>query len=695
MTQLPPASREQTNIILAISAGKNVITNSVAGSGKTTTIMHVAMAVTAGDSPREVLVLTYNRKLRHETIARASRAGIPLEIHTYHSFAVKYLSSACINDRGMIGAIDGEWRRELPHWDLIVIDEAQDMTTLYYRLVRKIVAGYPMIQYCIIGDDKQSIYDFNNADSRFILLADQLYNSHLEWERITLSTSYRVNSTHAAFVNKCLLGYEKICAWNTGKHKPRYIIANLFDPNVLYNELQYYYALGYTNGDIFVIAPSVRSLLSPVRLFANLASTRGVPIFVPNSDDEQIDESILGNKLVFSTFHQVKGLERKAVIVCGFDSTYFDFFKRGQPHDQCPNEIYVATTRALELMSVFHHYENNFLPCLNRRYLIATTQFIEGRRLSIKPAMAGIKRKYAVTDLCRHIPIDVIMKVMSILPAKEICPPGDKIILKSVICGKKVTGGTITSSGNNEPSANDPAHTQDDLSETVADINGSAIPMHFEFGITGKLRVVKRLQVIRGELHYEEDQKAIATLPVAKLLKTAAKNNAARSGYIFRINQIAKYDWMTPETLAHTDARLHAKIPGSAMAAFEAKYEVCDLYGFVDCMDHAANTLWEFKCTHSIEDIHLIQAALYKHLFIQHQKNVCEKLYEEKFIVEDMIERAETMRCLVYNILTEQTIEITATSAQLEQVKDILIAHKQAVINKGTDAEFIRRLNAI
>lgn len=684
MAQLPSASREQLDIVRAVSAGKNVITNSVAGSGKTTTIMHVATVAAASDSPREVLVLTYNRKLRHETIARASRAGIPLEIHTYHSFAVKYLSSACINDRGMIAAIDGNWRRDLPHWDLIVIDEAQDMTTLYYRLVRKIVAGYPMIQYCIIGDDKQSIYDFNNADARFILLADQLYNSHLDWEHITLSTSYRVNSTHAAFVNKCLLGYEKIRAWNTGKYKPRYIIANLFDPNTLYNELQYYYSLGYSNGDIFVIAPSVRSLASPVRLFANLASMKGVPIFVPNSDDEQIDESVLGNKLVFSTFHQVKGLERKAVIVCGFDSTYFDFFKRGQPHDICPNEIYVATTRALELMSVFHHFENNFLPCLNRRHLMSTTQFIEGRRLSIKPPMAGIKRKYAVTDLCRHIPIDVIMKVMALLPTREISPVGDKIILKSVIRGKTIGG---------ESSAN--CDSRDELSEAVADINGTAIPMYFEFGISGKLRVVKRLQVVRGELQYEEDQKTLSSLPVSKLLKTAAKNNAARSGYIFRINQIAKYDWMTPETLAHTDLRLHAKIPGANMAAFEAKYETADLFGFVDCMDHAANTLWEFKCTHSIEDIHLIQAALYKHLFIQHQKNVCEKLYEERFIVTDMIAQAESMRCLVYNILTEQTIEVTATPAQLEQVKDILIAHKQAVINKGTDAEFLSRVSTI
>ncbi len=34
------------------------------------------------------------------------------------------------------------------------------------------------------------------------------------------------------------------------------------------------------------------------------------------------------DKLVFSTFHQVKGLERKVVIVYSFDDSYFDFYQR-------------------------------------------------------------------------------------------------------------------------------------------------------------------------------------------------------------------------------------------------------------------------------------------------------------------------------------------------------------------------------
>ena len=55
---------------------------------------------------------------------------------------------------------------------------------------------------------------------------------------------------------------------------------------------------------------------------------------------------MIEGKVVFSTFHSVKGRQRKYVFVVGFDHSYFKFYGRNLPKDVCPNTIYVACTRS-------------------------------------------------------------------------------------------------------------------------------------------------------------------------------------------------------------------------------------------------------------------------------------------------------------------------------------------------------------
>jgi superfamily I DNA/RNA helicase len=74
-------------------------------------------------------------------------------------------------------------KKPLKHFsfDLIVPDEAQDITSLYYELICKIYKDNILndvanVKICIFGDKKQSIFDFNKADSRYITFATQLFN---------------------------------------------------------------------------------------------------------------------------------------------------------------------------------------------------------------------------------------------------------------------------------------------------------------------------------------------------------------------------------------------------------------------------------------------------------------------------------------------------------------------------------------
>ena len=89
--------------------------------------------------------------------------------------------------------------------------------------------------------------------------------------------------------------------------------------------------LHYLPSDIFVLAPSVKNVRSPCRVLENMVKRNykdKVPIFCPITDESELADDLIKGKLIFSTFHQSKGLERKVVIIFNFDDSYFKFYKK-------------------------------------------------------------------------------------------------------------------------------------------------------------------------------------------------------------------------------------------------------------------------------------------------------------------------------------------------------------------------------
>ncbi len=104
--ELPPASLEQQNAVNSIINGNNLILDSVAGSGKTTTILHIATQ----NKDKNILLLTYNKKLKLETQERRDKLELTnLEVHSYHAFGVKYYSHKCHIDSGIIKVIENNY----------------------------------------------------------------------------------------------------------------------------------------------------------------------------------------------------------------------------------------------------------------------------------------------------------------------------------------------------------------------------------------------------------------------------------------------------------------------------------------------------------------------------------------------------------------------------------------------------------
>jgi DNA helicase IV len=109
----------------------------------------------------------------------------------------------------------------------MVIDEAQDMKNIFYKLVCKILCDYnKKVTIVVAGDKYQGIYDFNDADTRYLTMANKLYNEPFTF--MDFKTSYRVILQIAQFLNNHVIGYERIISANVNPNSTtvKYIICD-------------------------------------------------------------------------------------------------------------------------------------------------------------------------------------------------------------------------------------------------------------------------------------------------------------------------------------------------------------------------------------------------------------------------------------------------------------------------------------
>jgi AAA domain len=533
-------SEEQQVICDHVVNGDNVIVNAVAGSGKSTSILTVANAL----PKKRFLQITYNAALRKEFKEKVDEVGLTnIEVHTYHSFCVKYFSSEAYTDTGIrhflygedptkVGRpIDnhmadvgrGEAYPEVPPYDIVVLDESQDMTALYFHLVSYMIhvicggtknpggmggsgpkRGRPhKIQLLILGDFMQGLYDFKGADIRFLTLAHEIWDEyqHLKsaiFHRCTLKMSYRITNQMAYFINNVMLGVgnegdsgkesEKSCASTTNSIVPGLqacrdgcpVIYIRQTPNniesIVVNQIMRLLEGGDSPSDIFILGGSVKGANSMVRRIENALVSRGVPCHVPMIEtDSNIDNRVIDGKVVFSTFHSVKGRQRKYVFIVGFDQSYFQFYARDMKSDTCPNTLYVGCTRATHMLYLLEtkdwstdrpltflkltHHEMKVAPYIDFRGVPQSIFYEMDPQEVARREAAPIKHYTSPTDLIRFVPETVLERITPRLKRMFVpvtvagLIPGDLEGIPSVVCMK--------SSG---------------LHEDVADLNGIAIP---------------------------------------------------------------------------------------------------------------------------------------------------------------------------------------------------------------------------
>lgn len=696
MYKLPPASDEQRAIVDALLHG-NVACDAVAGSGKTTAVMHIARSY----SNLRILQFTYNRALRMEVNARAKLLQVSnLTVHTYHSFAVMHYDPNAYTDEIMLKIHKYTVpRRTIPQYDIIIVDEAQDMRLLFYGLVRKVIdhmRNEPKL--VIMGDQHQGIYQFNGTDSRFLTLAPKIFPSSYPWAALPLSISYRITHEIADFINYNLCtSMRPIYAARSGPAVQYYRGNGYAISKFIAGTLQDMMNRGTKPDEIFVLAKTVRKPNSPVGRLENYLVSSDIKCYAPLSDEGAMNEDLIRDKIVFSSFHQSKGREREIVVVFDMDSMYYS------AESVCPPELYVGATRARRLLIIVQG--NTQLPF----FVYPEYYDSEEARRTFGDVYQRLQKSVEIND-CGATPNIVLPPRTTYSVTKFL-----RFILLDVLVACNVDRDYVQHSPAIYPS---PPTTYSN--EDVSDLNGLAIPILYEYQMTGKCTVYKDLMMLKPKI-IGNDMKSLLkryalrmiprefrqlkklakrrnrtevivaanyhdkvlsgtdkiALSIANVLQLCNVYKSIESEMYHRLYQLSDYSWLSQKQWRTYLANLQSVLGDVASAEYEVDVYIATavpISGRVDMIStdlSGQRTCWEFKCTTGLSADHKLQLLFYAYALHANPKNA-------------------GMKYKLFNICTGELWELVYDA---EHAKHIVATIYEAQINRllqCSDRDFVR-----
>lgn len=616
--------------IAKLCADQNVVVSARPGSGKTATIE----AIAAAHPDKQIGSILFSKRLQSETSSRLKKYHNS-HVFTFHAMAGKLLNRVVPSDRELIRLLrkvdrDGK----LPVWsstpfDIIVLDEFQDCNPETFWLVACFLRsnniakeGQPA-RIVVLGDERQSIYRFRNADPRYLTLAPELLGpmSPYPFAEVQLGKSFRLPMPTVDFINHAWLGGEQYISSSKRGPKPIVLRCNLWESPAMAERLSHLIKR-YGPQNSVIIAPSIRTK-GPLQGLTNmLAEVYGIPISVPTDDDAPLDDQVIHGKMCISTIHQFKGRERELVILLGMDSTYFEFLGRDQPDDTCPNEAFVALTRALSQLVVLHQDENSMMSCVSVDALYNTAEVLNmiGSETEIIPQPGPPGRplelglllplSVGVRDMTRYLQGDALDRIVKrCLHVKRVSSRllgRERINIQNVVA----------------------SDTQKGFFESVSDINGLAIAASLELETLGTL---KSLDVDQKEVN--KNMPIVPQQLAPWLCRHACRYEAKLSGYLPRVIQMEhhKFDWIRHQDLELARRRLGNELADPATSLdFEVemseRFHVNDksttLYGRADIIascpveneDASDKTIWEIKFVSQLTNEHIVQACVYAYL---------------------------------------------------------------------------------
>ena len=605
-------------------------------------------------------MLVYNTNLSADSKKLRDQHGLDrLDVFTYHAALAHFSGQSCKDDIEMHGILSTAnlFMEELDY-DMIVMDEQQDMSPLLYmaacRLLQLNKTRDPLLM--CLGDEHQTLFRFKGADHRALTMAPRLFRqfNNRPWAQCKIDISMRVPHNVAEFVNY-VVGETRINAVKPGG-RVTYVRGDMMEVGPFLDRVK---DLIKSYGDqVLILARSVKAF--QVRVFENNLAhwarsenrerTAGnrIHIYAPPSDKSDISEKVLRRKVSIMTFHQCKGLTRKAIIVLGFDGK--------QPSTTCPptcdDPMYVALTRCSQELLLLHQDRDvdrePFFPTVDPSVIMGgkLCKYVGPLNRPPRPQKQRVTRErtFSVTELLSHLPTDTVLQVMDLIP-------------------------------HNGPFKFQETHlkfdteinTTYDTFESVASFIGDIATAICELEMLGTCRM---LDIVEGAFKNHsprvmaslEAVRAHGSLPLTEAIMPDICRLAVAADSVdswsHRRFQISKFDWFDAKTADAMKERLKHFIPfkDCDQVVFEKSYEIDKrVHGRVDVIDWDSRQVLEVKTTQDHKPEHLLQLACYKHVMQADAKDMDFKLV---------------------NVKRGEYYTLTATDSQIAQAVDLMIRAK-------------------
>jgi hypothetical protein len=686
-------SKEQLHVINELGGNVNVAICAIPGSGKSTTIYSIAKAYSA----LPILVLTYSSRLKDESRRKVNEQKLDnVDIQSYHSFYNTYFDGKQCHDdfdlKDIIDSLGGNINSDSKissdrsskrfGYKIIIVDEIQDMNGLYYEAVLNIMkmntTPYKMV---ILGDDMQSIYGYKGASPKYLLEASKYFVNDYKWVNCKLSVSFRLPKYVANFINKCYLGDNRINSvggnlpggiegrytqeeknsleFRYFKYGETYMIANAIIDMVTSGK--------YLASDIFILSNTIKRSPSsrypnPINMIVNTISKKGIDVYMSLSDNGTIDLEGIKKKVVVSTYHQAKGLERKIVFVLGLD-TFIPTKLRYNNLEGAKECVYVALTRVIHKMYIYISKEIPYIFNNMDTYfdnpIILKGSYINLFKLDEKKYggsdIGGDNSDAYVTAITDHLPFELLYTINNDIK--------DDRNLTTIIDSKQI---------------NLKSKVVDRVNyETIDDINGNFCTMLCErfYGRTDRKTYIEdnidktyHCTNVYSSKHHIENIRKIRNNNIIKYYVICCHlNYAITSGLWYRYYQIRDKNHVSKDNVINivNNAKGLFKVFGSQPS--DLKYEeyvefkylrpnntkVLTLKGRVDCVDHKRKIIYEFKYVAKFRLEHYIQCILYGLMYGKMYKVV---LYNIRYGTYEIIGNINKWESIINMVLATKNL---------------------------------------
>lgn len=307
---LSQLSDEQQEFVNIVKTGKNVLVDACIGSGKTTAIQVLCNEI----ADKNILYLTYNNLLKVDAKEKIVQKNVMVQ--NYHGFAFLCLKKANI-PTGVSDIIQNFIQNEpalINHYDMIVIDEYQDIEQEIAEMLWLIKEALPNIQIVAVGDMKQKIYDKTTLD------VPEFIDDFLEeYTLLHFTKCFRLNKELAAKLGRI---WEKDIKGVNTNCRTEIISERDVLPFLEKLETKDILCLGSRFGNMADVLNKLESRY-PEKFNKNT-------VYASITDEDRQAISPSSDNAIFTTYDASKGLERKYCFVFDFTEDYW-YVRTNQP----------------------------------------------------------------------------------------------------------------------------------------------------------------------------------------------------------------------------------------------------------------------------------------------------------------------------------------------------------------------------